>query len=76
MRWRWSWTRLPSRAWPIRENGQLKYLKTFRLSAAQTRWAFLLNQISQGDWHLDTAAQKLGVTRDDLVLRLEKAKSL
>ena len=48
-------------------------LGNYRLSAAQTRRAYLLQLLSQAEWHLDTAAAGLRVTRDDFVLRLEKA---
>lgn len=57
----------------VRDDGRLEYLKTYRLSAAQTRRAYLLQLLSQADWHLDTAAASLRMTRDDFVLRLEKA---
>lgn len=57
----------------VRDDGRLEYLKTFRLSAIQTRRAYLLQLLAEADWHLDTAAHQLRVTRDDFVLRLEKA---
>ena len=57
----------------VRDDGRLEYLKTYRLSAAQTRRAYLLQLLSEADWHLDMAAENLRVTRDDFVLRLEKA---
>jgi len=57
----------------VRDDGRLEYLKTYRLSAAQTRRAYLLQLLAEAEWHLDTAAERLHVTRDDFVLRLEKA---
>jgi hypothetical protein len=57
----------------VRDNGQLEYLKTYRLSEAQTRRVYLLSQLAASDWHLDSAARKLGNTREELVIRLEKA---
>ena len=57
----------------VRDDGRLEYLKTYRLSAAQTRRAYLLQLLSEAEWHLDTASERLHVTRDDFVLRLEKA---
>jgi hypothetical protein len=53
--------------------GQMEYLKTYRLSAAQTRRAYLLGQLAAHDWRLDDTARALRTTRDELVLRLEKA---
>ena len=57
----------------VRDDGRLEYLKTYRLSAVQTRRAYLLQLLSEAEWHLDTASERLHVTRDDFVLRLEKA---
>ncbi|HEY6726605.1 MAG TPA: hypothetical protein VI197_21370, partial [Polyangiaceae bacterium] len=37
----------------VRDSGELEYLKTFRLSAAQTRRAFLLSQLASQHWNLD-----------------------
>jgi hypothetical protein len=57
----------------VRENGELEYLKTFRLSAAQTRRAFLLSELAAQNWNLDATAVKLRQSKSDLVQRLEKA---
>jgi hypothetical protein len=57
----------------VRENGDLQYLKTFRLSAAQTRRAFLLAELAAQNWNLDATAVKLRQSKDDLIRRLEKA---
>lgn len=57
----------------VRDNGDLEYLKTYRLSASQTRRAYLLRQLALAQWHLDTAAQNLQTTREELAYRLEKA---
>lgn len=57
----------------VRESGELEYLKTFRLSAAQTRRAFLLSQLAAQRWNLDATAAMLGQTKNELVRRLEKA---
>jgi hypothetical protein len=52
--------------------GQLAYLKTFRLSAAQARRGYLLSQLAAHDWDLDATAAALGTTRDGLALRLDR----
>ena len=57
----------------VRDGGQIEYLKTFRLSAAQTRRAFLLSKLASQNWNLDATAALLGHTRDELIQRLEKA---
>ncbi|NMO16718.1 hypothetical protein HPC49_23735 [Pyxidicoccus fallax] len=57
----------------VHEDGTLDYLKTYRLSAAQTRRAYLLQQLALSGWKLDATAERLGATRDDLVLRLRNA---
>ncbi|MEV4823243.1 hypothetical protein [Micromonospora sp. NPDC049274] len=55
------------------ETGRLAYLKTFRLSAAQTRRGHLLSQLAASDWDLDATATALGTARDSLVQRLDRA---
>lgn len=57
----------------IRDSGELEYLKTFRLSAAQTRRAFLLSQLASQNWNLDATAVLLRQSKDELIRRLEKA---
>ncbi|WP_338865870.1 ARPP-2 domain-containing protein [Myxococcus stipitatus] len=57
----------------IGPDGTLEYLKTYRLSAAQTRRAYLLQQLAGSQWNLDDAAKALGSTRTDLVVRLHNA---
>jgi hypothetical protein len=56
-----------------REDGTLEYLKTYRLSAAQTRRAYLLKQLSLADWNMERAAVSLKTTKDDLMVRLQNA---
>jgi hypothetical protein len=53
--------------------GRLAYLKTFRLSAAQTRRGHLLSQLAAHDWELDRTAAALGTDRAGLVHRLDRA---
>ncbi|MDJ0620204.1 MAG: hypothetical protein QNJ63_26285 [Calothrix sp. MO_192.B10] len=56
----------------IRENGDLEYLKTYRLSAKQTKRVYLLSQLSAHNWNIDSTAVTLGNTREEFVSRLEK----
>ncbi len=53
--------------------GALVYLKTFRLSAAQTRRGHLLSQLAAHDWDLDATATTLGTDRPGLALRLDRS---
>ncbi|BCL12469.1 ARPP-2 domain-containing protein [Micromonospora sagamiensis] len=55
------------------DTGQLAYLKTFRLSAAQTRRGHLLSQLAAHDWNLDATATALGTDRRGITLRLDNA---
>ncbi len=55
------------------DTGRLAYLKTFRLSAAQTRRGHLLSQLGKHDWNLDATAAALRTNRDGLVARLNRA---
>jgi hypothetical protein len=57
----------------VNANGTLEYLKTYRLSAAQTRRAYLLEQLAKHKWSLPSTAAALRQSADALVLRLEKA---
>jgi hypothetical protein len=57
----------------LRADGTVEYLKTYRLSAAQARRAFLLSQLASHNWNLDATAAKLRQTKADLMTRLEKA---
>ena len=51
----------------------LAYLKTFRLSAAQTRRGHLLSLLAAHDWNLDATATALGTDRHGLTVRLDRA---
>ncbi|MFE3020906.1 hypothetical protein [Streptomyces sp. NPDC059256] len=53
--------------------GQVAYLKTFRLSDAQIRRGHLLDRLHDHDWHLDRTAEAMGVSRTQLVRRVEDA---
>ncbi|WP_232323562.1 ARPP-2 domain-containing protein [Catenuloplanes japonicus] len=55
------------------DEGRLAYLKTFRLSAAQTRRGHLLSTLAAYDWRLDETAAALGTDRQGLVMRLDRA---
>ncbi|MBN8233199.1 hypothetical protein JYK02_37365 [Corallococcus macrosporus] len=57
----------------LRGDGTVEYLKTYRLSAAQTRRAYLLKQLAQGGWSLERTAEQLKTTRDELIVRLRNA---
>jgi hypothetical protein len=55
------------------QSGRLAYLKTFRLSAAQTRRGYLLAKLAAHEWNLDATATALGTDRQSLKLRLDNA---
>jgi hypothetical protein len=57
----------------VDDRGSLQYLKIYGLSAAQTRRAYLLQQLNRSQWHLERAAIALNTTLEDLVDRIEKA---
>ncbi|MEZ4380944.1 MAG: hypothetical protein R3A79_06325 [Nannocystaceae bacterium] len=57
----------------VRDDGALEYLKTFRLSAAQSRRAFLLERLAAADWSLDRCARALSIRRGALIERLRAA---
>ncbi|GAA3166014.1 ARPP-2 domain-containing protein [Nonomuraea roseoviolacea] len=55
------------------DDGQVAYLKTFRLSQAQIRRGYLLTRLAEHDWHIGRTAAALGTTPEDLGSRLERA---
>ncbi len=57
----------------IGQDGTLEYLKTYRLSAAQTRRAYLLQQLASAGWKLSDAAKRLNASQDELAVRLHNA---
>ncbi|WP_408890137.1 ARPP-2 domain-containing protein [Myxococcus faecalis] len=57
----------------VDKDGTLQYLKTYRLSAAQTRRAYLLQRLAQSRWNLDEVAEHMGSTRQELVTRIQNA---
>jgi hypothetical protein len=57
----------------VRDNGEIEYLKTYRLSAAQTRRIILLDRLAKHNWDLEAAAESFRLSLLDFVKRLEKA---
>ena len=57
----------------LRADGTVEYLKTYRLSDAQARRAYLLEQLQSHGWSLPETATALGTSLHDLVLRIEGA---
>jgi hypothetical protein len=57
----------------VRADGTLEYLKSYRLSAAQVRRAFLLESLAAVGWRFGEAAEALGSTSDELARRLHNA---
>lgn len=57
----------------VRDDGTVEYMKTFRLSGAQVRRAYLLSKLADVEWNLDRAAASLGTTKVDLAKRLSNA---
>lgn len=57
----------------VAPDGSLQYLKTFRLSASQTRRAYLLKQLADHDWSVESIAKKLNVTASDIFLQYERS---
>jgi len=57
----------------VRDDGELEYCKTFRLSAAQVRRAYLLEQLAWHQWDIGRTAEALGTTREGLYVRLRNA---
>lgn len=57
----------------LRDSGELEYLKSYRLSATQSRRAYLLQHLALHSWNLEATAASLGQSKDELIRRLDKA---
>lgn len=57
----------------VRDNGEIEYLKTYRLSAAQTRRVYLLSQLAKYNWNLAATATANSSSYEDFIYRLEQA---
>ncbi|MFC9894469.1 hypothetical protein ACFVMC_12300 [Nocardia sp. NPDC127579] len=53
--------------------GQVLYLKTFWLAENQVRRGYLLSQLAADDWRLADTAARLGISAEQLGLRLESS---
>lgn len=56
----------------IDDLGHLQYLKIYGLSKIQTKRAYLLKQLSDRNWHLESVAEIRGNTLEQLVKHIEK----
>jgi len=57
----------------VRADGRLEYMKSYRLSGAQTRRAYLLSQLAKCEWNLESCAKEFNCSKNQLIFRLEKA---
>lgn len=57
----------------VNENGCIEYLKTYRLSSAQTRRAYLLSHLARNNWNIDATSASLNQSRNEFIKRMEKA---
>lgn len=56
----------------VRDTGELEYLKTYRLSATQTKRIQLLSKLDQYNWNLEDTAAGLNISRDELIRRFKR----
>lgn len=57
----------------LNAKGEIEYLKTYRLSGAQTRRAYLLSVLAKHDWNLSETATFFGQSKEALMCRLSNA---
>lgn len=55
------------------DDNSLQYLKTFRLSAAQTKRAHILQKLSECHWNLEECAKAFACRTSEFKLRMENA---
>ncbi len=56
----------------IRDNGELEYLHTYRLTAAQSRRVYYLGKLDANNWDLKETAKSLACTQEEFVWKMEK----
>ena len=56
----------------VRDTGELEYLKTYRLSAMQTKRVHLLSKLALYNWNLDDTAAGLNISRNELIYRFKR----
>lgn len=52
--------------------GQLRYLKSYRLNKEQIQQCWFLEKLAENHWHLERTAEKHHMTKDQWVLKMEK----
>lgn len=57
----------------VREDGGIEYLKTYRLSASQSKRAYLLQILAEHQWNLGAAAGSQRQSQPDFIKRLANA---
>ncbi len=57
----------------VSQDGAIQYAKTYRLSAGQTRRAYLLSRLAEHQWNIEACAASENGTHGEFCLRLEKA---
>jgi hypothetical protein len=57
----------------VRDDGALEYIKTYRLSRAQAKRAYLLQVLSEREWDLERVAGFFQQSREEVVQRLAQA---
>lgn len=55
----------------LRENGELEYLHTYRLSAAQTRRVYYLSKLAEHNWNVKETAKSLGYCKTGFINLME-----
>jgi hypothetical protein len=57
----------------VDKHGQVQYLKSYRLSAAQTRRVYLLSKLSEHNWNFAATASAMACSKEQLTERFEKS---
>jgi len=55
------------------KDGSIEYLKTYQLSKAQARRAYILHCLANNDWNLDSTGEAIGCSSKDVIRRLDSA---
>jgi hypothetical protein len=56
----------------IRNNGELEYLHTYRLTAGQSHRVYYLKTLNENNWNLKETAKALGCPQEEFVRKMER----
>ncbi len=56
----------------MRDNGEVEYLHTYRLSETQIHLVYYLGKLDENNWNLKQIAKALSCTENEFIQKMEK----